>query len=206
METGLAFAVQLAAGLCLAACCGLRAFVPPLLLGLAARLGVPELLLGHPLLSGTFSWLSSTPALLIFGTAVIFEVLADKIPALDHMLDVVQTIVRPLAGGLVVAAAADVGSPLVSAVVGLLAGVPVAGAVHVAKAKIRLLSTAGTGGLGSPVLSILEDGVTFLGAALALVFAFAGIVVIGTGSLITWRVVRGFLRRVGRLRDNLGRP
>jgi hypothetical protein len=206
METGFAFVVQLAAGLCLAACCGLRAFLPPLMLGLAARLGIPELLLGRSVLSPSFEWLASTPALAVFAAALVFEVLADKFPALDHLLDLVQTIVRPAAGALVVAAAMGFDSPVTSGIVGLIAGSPLAAAVHVGKAKIRLLSTAGTGGLGSPVLSILEDAATFLGSAVALVFAFAAVVIIVTGAAVTWRVVRVFLRRVGRLRDDLGQP
>ncbi len=131
MDTGLAFVVQLIAGLCLAACCGLRAFLPPLMLGLAARLGIPELLLGRSVLDPTFAWLASTPALVAFAVAVVLEVSADKIPALDHLLDMVQTVVRPAAGALVVAAAVGADSPVVAGIVGLIAGTPLAAAVHV---------------------------------------------------------------------------
>jgi uncharacterized membrane protein len=202
----LAILVQLAAGLALAACCGLRAFLPPLLLGLAGRFGVSEILLGRPILSPTFEWLSSTPALVIFGVAVVFEVLADKVPALDHLLDMVQTAVRPLAGALVVAASFSPLGPLPAGVFGLVAGTPVAGVVHLGKAKIRALSTLGTGGLGSPVLSVIEDAATLIGSTLALVTAIVALVLIGIGAFITFRIVRSFLRRVGRLRQDLTRP
>jgi hypothetical protein len=202
----LAIAVQLAAGLALAACCGLRAFLPPLLLGLAARAGVPELLLGRSLLSPSFDWLASTPALVVFGAAVALELLADKVPALDHLLDMVQTAVRPLAGALVVAASFSPLEPVPAAVLGLVTGTPLAGAVHLGKAKIRALSTLGTGGLGSPVLSIIEDVATFVGSAFAVVLAFVALFVIGLGAFLTVRLVRQFLRRVGRLRQDLQRP
>jgi hypothetical protein len=43
----------------------------------------------------------------------------------------------------------------------------VAGGVHVAKAKTRLLSTAGTGGLASPVLSLVEDLLALAGSVLS---------------------------------------
>ncbi len=202
----LALVIEIAAGLCLAACCGLRAFLPPFLLGLAARVHLAETLLGRPLLSPSFSWLASTPALIVFGAAVIFEVLADKIPALDHLLDLVQTVVRPLAGALVVAAALHPVSPLWAAIVGVLAGAPLAGAVHLGKAKIRLLSTLGTGGLASPILSFVEDAAVVICVALALVVSLVAFLLVLAGVLVTWRLVRGFLRRVGRLRQDLGSP
>ncbi len=202
----LAILVQVAAGLALAACCGLRAFLPPLLLGLAARFGVSEVVLGRPILSPSFEWLASTPALVVFGVAVVLEVLADKVPALDHLLDIVQTAVRPLAGALVVAASFSPLGALPAGIFGLIAGTPVAGAVHLGKSKIRALSTLGTGGLGSPVLSVVEDAATFIGSTLALVVAIVAFVLILIGAFVTFRIVRSFLRRVGRLRQDLTRP
>ena len=208
MEGGswLALGVQVSAGLCLAACCGLRAFLPPFLLGLAARLQIPEFLLGEPLLSPSFSWLASTPALVVFGAAVVFEVLADKLPALDHLLDIVQTIVRPLAGAFVLAAALAPAKPVYAAAAGLISGAPLALAVHLGKAKIRLLSTLGTGGLGSPVLSVLEDVAAVSGSVLALVVAFLAVLAIVAGAFVTWRIVTGYIRRVGRLKADLRSP
>lgn len=205
-EPWLVLAIELAAGLALAACCGLRAFLPPLVLGLTGRLGVDVMLLDRPLLGSHFEWLASTPALVVFGSAVVLELAADKIPALDHVLDVVQTIVRPLAGALVVAGVLSPARPLQAAVAGLIVGAPIAGLVHLGKAKIRLLSTAGTGGLASPAISIVEDVASFVGSAAAVVVPLLALVLLLTGAWVTWRLVRGFLRRVGRLRRDLGSP
>lgn len=161
--------LQLAAGIGLAACCGLRAFLPPLLVGLAARFGVGDILTGGPIaLSDSFDWLSSTPALVVFSTAVVLEVLADKVPWVDHVLDAAETFVRPLAGTLVVAASLTELDPLAATVIGLLVGGTVAGGVHVAKAKTRILSTAATAGLASPVISVAEDGVALVGTVLSI--------------------------------------
>ena len=66
------FAVSL--GIALAACCGLRAFLPLFVAAMAARAGTPGLLGEH------FTWLESTPALVGLGVAVIVEMAADKIP------------------------------------------------------------------------------------------------------------------------------
>jgi uncharacterized membrane protein len=166
---------QVVAGVGLAACCGLRAFLPPLVIGLSARLGVAELILGPGFeLEGSFAWMQSTPALVVFGSAVVLELLADKVPWVDHALDTVQTVVRPVSGALVFAATLTELEPLPAAVVGLLVGGSLAGGVHLAKAKTRLMSTASTGGLASPILSLIEDFVALVGSLLAIL---AGVVV-----------------------------
>ena len=137
-EELLPFLVQATVGVVLAACCGLRAFLPPFVFGLAVRVGLDEALLGQPLeLNASFAWMTTTPALVVFGLAVVVELLADKIPVVDHALDVVQTLVRPLAGMLVVAASLDGLSPFAATVIGLVVGGSVAGGVHLAKAQVR---------------------------------------------------------------------
>ena len=135
MTTGFegSLALQLVAGFGLAAATGLRAFLPPLLVGLLARLDVV------PLRPGT-AWLESTPALVIFGTAVVLELLADKIPWVDHALDVAAIVVKPTAATLVVVATVTDMSPLTATIVGLLLGGTVAGSVHVARAGLRLIA------------------------------------------------------------------
>jgi len=153
--------VQIAAGIGLAACAGLRAFLPLLVVGACGRAGWIGL-------SSPFDWLASWPALIVFGVAVIIEVLSDKIPVVDHLLDVVQGVVKPAAGAaLVVAVVTDL-TPLQSTVLGILGGGGAAAVVHVAKAKVRLLSSAVTSGLGNPILSVMEDLVTGLGSFVAI--------------------------------------
>ena len=200
----LGLVVQVLAGVSLAASCGLRAFLPPFVVGLAVRLGATEVLLGRPLeLNPAFAWLSSTPALVVFGVAVVVELVADKVPVVDHALDVVQTLVRPLAGMLVVAASLRDLPPLPAAVIGLILGGSIAGGVHLVKAKIRLLSTLGTGGAASPVLSGIEDLLSLVGSVLAVLAAVLAALVIGTGLWLTWRAVAAFRRRVTRIAEDL---
>src|SRR5688572_23253463 len=80
-------------GVSLAACAGLRAFLPLLAVGLAARLGWWPV---QPWLE----WISSNEALITFGVASLLEIVADKVPVLDHALDAVHTVARPIAGAL----------------------------------------------------------------------------------------------------------
>jgi hypothetical protein len=193
----LALPLQILAGIALAACAGLRAFVPLFVAGLAARFEVAQFVLGdHFLPNSGFAWIGSTPALIVFGTAVVVELLADKIPVVDHLLDLMQTFVRPLAGLLVMAVSLESLSPMTAAIVGLLVGSPVAAGVHAAKAKIRLASTISTAGLASPFLSVFEDLLALVGSVLAVVATLVAVLLIVFGVVLTWRLFKGFRRRV----------
>ena len=79
--------IHLSMGIGLAACAGLRAFLPLFVVALAGKL---EFLT----LSDSFSWLAGWPALIVFGAAVVAEVLSDKFPIVDNLLDSVQIFVK----------------------------------------------------------------------------------------------------------------
>ncbi len=162
MEAGLEHALwmQILIGAGLAAASGLRAFLPALVVGSLARLEWVTL-------RGELDWLASTPALVIFGTAVVLEVLGDKVPLLDHALDLAGTVVKPLAGALMAAVPLVDMGPLATLLLALALGGGVAGAVHVTKSGLRLASTGSTGGMGNPALSLAEDGLSLTGSLLA---------------------------------------
>jgi len=185
---------QVAAGIGLAACAGLRAFLPLLVVGACGRAGW----LG---LSGPFEWLATWPALVIFGVAVVVEILADKIPVVDHLLDVVQGVVKPAAGAaLVVAVVTDL-TPLQATVLGILGGGGTAAVVHVAKAKVRLLSSALTSGLGNPILSLMEDVVTGLGSVVAIVAPLLVILFFLSALFLLFLLLRRFHLRSARFEN-----
>jgi len=152
-------ALQIAAGIGLASCAGLRAFLPLFVVGVSARMELVHL-------AGPFEWLDSTPALVVLGTAVAAEVLGDKFPVVDHFLDAIGLFVKPVAGMLVMASTLSATSPLAAAVLAIILGVPAATGVHLIKAKTRLVSTAATMGLANPVQSLLEDAVSLTGCVL----------------------------------------
>jgi len=112
---------------------------------------------------------------------MVFEIAGDKVPVLDHVLDVAATLVRPVtatvaAYGLLV----HWPTPWAQILAVLLGGSALA--LHAAKAKTRVGSTVVSGGAANPVLSVIEDVVSFalvavaflapLLVALVLVFAF----------------------------------
>ena len=176
---------QLAMGFGLAATVGLRTFLPLLAAGLLARFGYVDL-------GSSFEWMARTPALVVFGSAVIFEILADKVPGLDHLLHLAESFVKPVAGTLVAASLFTNLDPMTAVVLGLVGGGTIAGAVHVAKGTTRAASTVLTGGLGNPVLSIFDDVLAIGGIILAFLAPIIAaiiviILVIGVLRLITKR-------------------
>jgi hypothetical protein len=167
----------------LAACAGLRAWLPLLLAAGLARLGFLEL-------GESFSFIQSDKALVAFGLATLLEIFADKIPAVDHALDAISTLARPAAGALLAASViGTVTEPLTAVTLGLAVGAPSALAPHAAKSLLRAGATAFTGGLANPILSLMED------VATAVLFAVALIVPVLVVALLLLLVAAFWRRR-----------
>jgi len=128
---------------------GLNAYIPLLAVALAQRFD--WLALRSPFDALGEWWMISVIAVLL-----VVEIIADKIPAVDHVNDIVQTFIRPAAGAIVAVAASGSASQ-VSPWLLVLAGVLLAGGVHVAKAVARPVVNASTAGIGAPVVSTAED-------------------------------------------------
>lgn len=86
--------MELLTGAGLATAAGLNAYIPLLVFGLAARF------LDWVQLPPAWAWLSNEWVLLVIGVLLVLEIVADKIPAVDSVNDIVQTVVRPTAGGI----------------------------------------------------------------------------------------------------------
>lgn len=173
-------------GLGLAASTGLNTFLPLLLLAAAARFNIAGIELGEK-----FEWLSSDVAITILIVACIVEILADKIPAVDHFLDSIATFVRPVAGAFAAASVLTGVDPVVAAVLGIIVGGPVSFGVHTLKAGTRVASSAATFGCANPFLSLLED---FLSVILSLMAIFSPILVPFAIVLLIWALWRVFRR------------
>jgi hypothetical protein len=92
------------------------------------------------------------------------------VPAVNHINDLIQTVVRPAAGAIAFAASAKVITD-VNPVLALACGLLVAGSVHVAKsAAVRPVVTATTGGAGNVPVSIVEDITSTVVSLLAIIF------------------------------------
>jgi uncharacterized membrane protein len=87
--------MELLTGFGLATAAGLNAYIPLLTLGLLARF--TDLVT----LPAGWAWLENGWVMAIVAVLLVVEVVADKVPALDSVNDVIQTFVRPTAGGIV---------------------------------------------------------------------------------------------------------
>lgn len=155
----------------LSASAGLNAYIPLLAVGLIAHYSPQTLHLTQP-----WDTLANPWIILMLCILVIIEMLADKIPAVNHLNDLVQTVVRPTAGAIAFAASANVVTD-VSPVLALASGLLIAGTVHVAKAGVvRPLVTATTGGTANIPVSIVEDITSTVLSVLAIILP----IIIGT--------------------------
>jgi len=147
----------------LSASAGLNAYIPLLVVALLARF--TDLIELNSPWNALESWW-------IIGMLVILsaiEFFADKVPAVNHINDAIQTFVRPVAGAIVFAASAKAISE-VHPVLSLAAGLLVAGGVHAVKSlAVRPAVTATTAGAGNVPVSILEDLISTLLSILSVV-------------------------------------
>lgn len=172
----------------LSASAGLNAYIPLLVVALLARF-TNLIKLEAPWNALTSWW--------IIGLLVVLSVIeffADKVPAVNHANDLIQTIIRPAAGAILFAASARVITdihPIFSIAIGLL----VAGGVHVVKAgAVRPAVTAATAGAGNIPVSILEDVISTLLSILSVVVpvVIATLLILVTSWIIwlLWRRAR----------------
>lgn len=164
-----AWILPAAAGIVLAAAAGLRAFLPLAAVSWAVRF---EWLEPHE----AFVWMGSTTAVVIFTVAVVVEIAGDKIPAIDHALDTIESFLKPLAGALLVAAPLIELDPLYGLVLGFVTGGALAGGIHILKAKGRLVGNFLTFGVAAPVLSLIEDAITLALVVLAILLPVMALV------------------------------
>ncbi|MEW6092671.1 MAG: DUF4126 domain-containing protein, partial [Chloroflexota bacterium] len=165
----------------LSASAGLNAYIPLLIVGVIAHY-TDWIHLNPP-----FDLLANPWVLIVIGILLIIEMLADKFPAVNHVNDAIQTVIRPAAGAIVFAASANVITDL-NPIIAIVCGLLVAGSVHTVKAAaIRPAVTATTGGAGNVPVSIAEDIVATVLSILSIVLPIlVAIFVILFIVLIVW--------------------
>jgi hypothetical protein len=191
-------------GLGLASASGLNAYIPLLAMGLLAR--VTDLVnLPHG-----WAWLENGWVLTIVAVLLAVEIVADKIPALDSVNDVIQTFVRPTSGGIVfgagtasqTAAVTDPGAFVASGQwIPIAIGVVVALVMHLTKTAVRPVANVATAGVAAPVLSTFED-ITSVGLVFAAILL--PVLVLVALALIVWAAFTLWRRRRRRASDAAG--
>ncbi len=191
--------LELLTGTALAASAGLNAYIPLLLIGLGSRFtGLIEL-------PANWAWLQNEWVLGILAVLLVLEVLADKVPGVDSVNDLVQSVVRPTSGGLAfgsgtAASTVAVADPAAffssNQWVPMVLGAVIALAVHLAKLSVRPVANALTAGLAAPVLSTAEDVSSVVLSVLAILAPVLALLAMVGGVLLGVR----WLRRLRRAR------
>jgi len=183
-------------GIGLSSIAGVRAYLPLALVGLFSRLG-------FFMLPGPFGLLDDW---LVIGALLVLALVEsglDKVPALDSILDMVQTPLRIVAGAILFAAALqavvapDGFSELVPE---LLAGGGIAGVVAVLKSVLRPPANVSTAGVSAPFLSTFEDVVALVGGVVAVLVPLLPLFLVVFLLFFFFRVRRRRGRKYGGLR------
>ena len=181
-------------GILLAWMAGIRAYLTVFGVGLAGLLGWVDL---PPALQATQSWW----VLGTSGALALAEFFADKIPGVDSIWDLVQTLARVPAGAFLAAATLSPDGQLGAGA--LVAGAGVALASHGLKAGTRALLNTSPEPASNWIASAAEDTVVVGGLALAMAHPWIALVlVLGAsvlGALLVWWIWRTLSRGVRRL-------
>jgi ABC-type xylose transport system permease subunit len=179
------------AGLGLSAACGWNTFAPLLVLALADRITSGDILgtgtgvaADHP-----FAFISSLAGILVWLGLTTLELVLDKIPRLDHALDALGSVLRPGTGALCFMAIGN-HDHSIHPVIAMAFGLVIGGAVHWDKARRRLELAANSLGLGTPFVSMVEDGVSILTSICSLLLGILGPI----AAVMSWLAVRAAYR------------
>jgi len=177
----------------LSASAGLNAYIPMLVVALMAKF-TNLISLDEPWDAMTSWWIIGLLVVLS-----IVEFFADKVPAANHINDVIQTLVRPTAGAILFAASASTITDI-HPILSLAAGLLVAGGVHAAKAgAIRPAVTATTAGTGNIFVSILEDIISTVLSILAVLLPVVlGVLIVMFGAWVIWFLWRRQNRKLAK--------
>ena len=181
--------IDILAAFGLSSSAGFNAYLPILIAGLLAR--YTDLLT----LSEPWNALEQPWVLLVIAVLLLVEITADKIPVVDTLNDVVQSLIRPAAGAVLFAASSNAISDLNTGLA-LVLGLLVAGGVHTAKTVARPVVTATTAGTGNAFVSVGEDAVAAVVAVTAIVIpVVSAVFVLLVVSVLVWFIVRARRRR-----------
>lgn len=158
-------------GIGLAASSGFRVFIPLLVLSASAYFGLWEL-------NDSWQWLSSPVALATFGAATLVEIFGYFIPFIDNLLDTIAIPLATMAGTLIMVSTITDLDPVITWVLAIIAGGGTAAAIKTTMGAARATSSVGTAGIGNPVISTAETGISLSMSILAIFLPVIALVVI----------------------------
>jgi len=165
---------------------GLNLYLATLMLGIAGRAewaDIPDVL-------------ARTDVMIVAGVLFLVEFVADKVPFLDSLWDVIHTFIRPIGAAAIGAVIAGDSGNIGAAVGGIISGALALDA-HSAKASTRIMVNASPEPVSNAAVSLFEDFSVAALVALAVTYPLIAIVVVAVlvvaATALTiwlWRAVR----------------
>jgi hypothetical protein len=180
-----------AAAFGLASSAGLNTTLPLFLVGLMSRLGLMSI-------ATPYDALSSDVALVGLAGFSVVEFLADKVPVVDSVFQVLQWPVSMAAGAVLFASQHSVLSE-VSPGLTILIGVILAGSVHGLRTAARPALNLSTFGIGGPIVSFLEDATAVLLVLMAVLAPILAVALLAALVYVGFRVARRGRRGIAAL-------
>lgn len=170
---------------------GINLYAVTVILGLAGRLGwadIPEVL-------------TRTDVLVVAAVLYSIEFVGDKIPYVDNLWDVANTLIRPLGAAALGVVLAGESESIGAALGGLVAGA-LALSAHSTKATTRAAVNTSPEPFSNSVISVAEDGLASGLTVAAILAPIPTLIVVGmlvvAGGYVTlklWGTVRRMVRR-----------
>jgi uncharacterized membrane protein len=149
-------------------------------------------------LPGDLSYLGHTWVLVLAGTLYLVQFIADKIPAVDSVWDLIHTFIRVPAGAVLAATAFAHFDPGVR-LAALLVGGGIALSSHGAKTATRLAANTSPEPLSNVALSLLGDAITVGGTLLMSVHPTVIFVIVLVAVVLSALLFRWIFRALKRL-------
>ncbi len=170
---------------------GINLYATVLTLGLLQRYHLANL-------PGDLGYLAHTWILVLAGSLAVVQFVADKIPAVDSVWDVIHTFIRIPAGAIMAAAAFAHLDPSVR-IAALLIGGGIALSSHSAKTATKLAANTSPEPVSNVALGLASDAVTVGGSLLMASHPVAMISVVVLAVLFSVLVIHWIFRMMRRL-------
>ena len=180
--------IQVMLGIALSAVCGYRIFVPFLAMGIAGMAGYIQFADG-------FAWISSWPALLVFGVATILEIAAYFIPHIDNILNAIALPAGAVAGIIVAASVISDMDPMLKWTLAIIAGGGAATVTGLLSNGVHQLSTAVSAGFANPVVSGAESVGTVAASVISIAMPIVGVALFVMVVVVSILIIRRFRKR-----------
>lgn len=171
-------------GVCLSATCGFRVFTPMLMTSVFHHMD-------WLILSGGFEWIGSTPALIAFAVAAMFEVSSNYLPFIASILKAIAIPAAIIAGTLLMAAYIGEMNEFLTWSIALIAGGGTAGTISTTMVPIKASSEL-IPIVGPVAVSFGEDLIAFFTPILVFVIPIAAVVFVTILIIILIVLIRKF--------------